>query len=45
MMLKRKAQTSEKKGPPTTMYGVPDGLTIEEGKKDYVIELGKDFKP
>jgi hypothetical protein len=27
-------------------YNVPDGLTIEDGKTDdYVIELGKDFKP
>ena len=45
VMLERIPQTPTKKGPPKTMYSVPDGLTIEEGKKDYVIELGKDFKP
>jgi hypothetical protein len=26
------------------MYSVPGGLTIEEGKTDYTIELGKAFK-
>jgi hypothetical protein len=25
-------------------YSVPGGLTIEEGKTDYTIELGKAFK-
>ena len=45
MMLERTAQNSTKKGPAMTRYNVPDGLTIEDGKKDYVIELGKDFKP
>ena len=45
MMLERMAETPENKGPRKTRYNVPDGLTIEEGKKDYVIELGKDFKP
>jgi hypothetical protein len=44
MMLERTVQTP-KKGATKTRYNVPDGLTIEEGKKDYVIELGKDFKP
>jgi hypothetical protein len=43
MMLER--QNPAKKGPTKTRYNVPGGLTIEEGKKDYVIELGKDFKP
>jgi hypothetical protein len=28
----------------TYMYSVPGGLTIEEGKTDYTIELGKAFK-
>ena len=28
-----------------TRYNVPDPLIIEKGKTDYVIELGKDFKP
>ena len=45
VMLERTAQTPENRGPPKTRYNVPDGLTIEEGKKDYVIELGKNFKP
>lgn len=45
IMLERIAQGSVKKGPQKTMYNVPDRLAIEEGKKDYVIELGKDFKP
>jgi hypothetical protein len=44
MMLERKSRTPVK-GPPKTMYNVPDGLTIEKGKTDYVIELGKNFKP
>jgi len=44
VMLERMAQTAGK-GPPKTMYSVPDNLTIEEGKKDYVIELGNGFKP
>jgi hypothetical protein len=45
MMLERKVQNPAKKGPPITRYSVPDGLTIEAGKTDYVIELGKGFKP
>jgi len=45
IMLERIAQTPVKKGPQKTMYNVPDRLTIEEGKRDYVIELGKNFKP
>ena len=45
IMLERIAPTPAKKGPQKTRYNVPDGLTIEEGKRDYVIELGKDFKP
>ena len=45
MMLERTAQNPVKKGPAKTRYNVPDSLTIEDGKKDYVIELGKDFKP
>ena len=45
VMLERMVQTPTKKGRQKTMYNVPSGLTIEEGKKDYVIELGKDFKP
>jgi hypothetical protein len=45
IMLERLTQTPAKKGPQKTRYNVPDSLTIEDGKKDYVIELGKDFKP
>jgi hypothetical protein len=45
VMLERMVQTSTKKGRQKTMYNVQGGLTIEAGKKDYVIELGKDFKP
>jgi hypothetical protein len=45
IMLERIDQNPAKKGPQKTRYNVPDGLTIEDGKKDYVIELGKDFKP
>jgi hypothetical protein len=26
-------------------YSVPDGLRIEDGKTEYTIELGKDWKP
>src|SRR5262245_20201374 len=29
---------------PRSMYSVPGGLTIDEGKTDYTIELGKAFK-
>jgi len=32
------------KGPPGKS-NVPGGLTIEEGKTEYTIELGKDWKP
>ena len=45
MMLERTAQNPAMKGPTKTRYNVPNSLTIEEGKKDYVIELGKNFKP
>ena len=45
MMLERTAQNPAMKGPTKTRYSVPGSLIIEEGKKDYVIELGKDFKP
>ena len=44
IMLERINQNPAAKGPPLTRYSVPDSLTIEEGKKDYVIELGKNFK-
>jgi hypothetical protein len=39
-------QGAKTKGPGMSRYNVPDGLTIEDGKThDYVIELGKGFKP
>ena len=44
MMLERTPKNPGK-GPTKTRYSVPSSLIIEEGKKDYVIELGKDFKP
>jgi len=43
MMLER--QSPGKKGATKTRYSVPGGLTIEDGKKDYVVELGKGWKP
>ena len=43
VMLER--QQAAKKGPGISRHSVPDGLTIEEGKTEYVVELGKDFKP
>ena len=45
VMLERMEQSADKKGARKARYGVPDGLNVEEGKKDYVIELGKGFKP
>ena len=41
---KKKGQDAKKKGPGISRYDVPGGLTIEEDKTDYVIELGKGFK-
>jgi hypothetical protein len=34
----------QERGPPRR-YNIPGGLTIEDGKKEYTIELGKDWKP
>jgi hypothetical protein len=34
----------EGRGPPTNRYNVPGGLTIEDGKTEYTIELGKGWK-
>ena len=39
-----KKQDAKKQGPGISRYDVPGGLTIEEDKTDYVIELGKGFK-
>jgi len=44
VMLERR-QNAKQKGPGISRYDVPGGLTIEEEKTDYVIELGKGFKP
>jgi hypothetical protein len=44
MMLEREPKNPGK-GPTKLRYSVPGSLIIEDGKKDYVIELGKDFKP
>ena len=44
VMLERTPKSGGK-GPTMTRHGVPAGLTIEEGKKDYVVELGPSFKP
>lgn len=44
MMLERTPQ-NVKKGATKTRYSVPSSLVIEAGKKDYVIDLGKNFKP
>src|SRR5262249_6405685 len=35
----------EGRGPPTNRYNIPGGLTIEEGKTEYTIELGKGWNP
>lgn len=34
-----------KKGASMSRYGVPEGLNIQAGKTEYVIELGKNYKP
>jgi len=44
LMLERTPQKPGK-GPTKTRYSVPNSLTIEDGKTEYVIELGKNFKP
>src|SRR6267142_2050555 len=40
VMLERRTG-AKTKGPGMSRYSVPDGLTIEEGKTEYVVELGK----
>lgn len=44
MMLERTPQ-NRKKGVTKSRYSVPGSLVIEAGKKDYDIELGKNYKP
>jgi hypothetical protein len=31
--------------PSRNMYNVPEGFAIEEGKTEYLIELGPNWKP
>jgi hypothetical protein len=38
------AAAGGKGGPSRSKYRVPGGLTLEEGKTEYTVELGKDFK-
>ncbi len=40
----RKAAASGKESAGPGLYNVPGGLTIEEGKTEYTVELGKGFK-
>jgi hypothetical protein len=35
----------EERGPPTKRYNVPGGFTVEAGKTEYTIELGKGWQP
>ncbi|MBN9523661.1 hypothetical protein J0H58_34975 [bacterium] len=43
--LVREAAEPGKKGAAPSRYSLPGGLTIEDGKTEYQIELGKDWKP
>ena len=46
LVLERSGATPGGKGGPSRRkYPVPGGLTLEEGKTEYTVELGKDFKP
>ena len=45
VQLERTPSKHSKKGASKSRYGVPDGMNIEAGKTDYVIELGKNYKP
>ena len=45
VMLERTTQNPAKRGTQKTRYNVPGGLTVEEGKTEYTIELGKGWKP
>jgi hypothetical protein len=37
--------TPDGRGPPAKRYNVSGGLTIEDGKTEYTIELGKGWRP
>ncbi len=43
--LTREAAVPGKKGVAPSRYSVPGGLTVEAGKTEYQVELGKDWKP
>jgi len=38
-------ESGKQKGASASKYGVPEGMTVEDGKTDYTIELGKGWKP
>lgn len=42
-LIRERAGTGAKKGPQTAT--IPSGLTVEQGKTEYTIELGKAWKP
>ena len=45
LVLERSGATPGGKGGPSrSKYPIPGGLTLEEGKTEYTVELGKDFK-
>ena len=43
--LMREPSGPAKKGAAPSRYSVPGGLTVEDGRTDYQIDLGKDWKP
>jgi hypothetical protein len=45
MLIREKKSDAPRRGPPQDMYNIPDGFTIEEGKTEYTIELGPNWKP
>jgi hypothetical protein len=46
MLIRENKASADRRGPPQTMYHVPNGFAIEEGKTEYlIIELGPDWKP
>jgi hypothetical protein len=45
MLIREKKAAAGSRGPPRDMYNIPDGFIIEEGKTEYTIELGPNWKP
>lgn len=43
--LVREPATPAKKGAAPSRYAVPGGLTVEDGRTEYQIDLGKNWKP